>query len=117
MGLPKSGPHSFRELLEGTKSLIENAHGVISHEKSLGCLVQGTTNSSSRGPKVEDEENVALASKGKVKKGASQGQGLNKGEKKKGLCKVTCLRCGEFGYYNTQCPKKKNKKGSNRVQL
>ena len=47
-------------------------------------LVQGTTSSSSssKGLKVEEEEeNVALASKGKVKKGSSQGQSSKGGEK------------------------------------
>lgn len=73
-------------------------------------LVESNINeNSSKGPKsVKDEENVALALKGKVKKSPSQGQG-SKGEekKKKHLSKMECFRCGEFGHYSTHCPKKR----------
>lgn len=49
-----------------------------------------------------EEENVALASKGKAKKGPSQGQGSHEGEmKKKDLSKIKCFICGEFGHYIT----------------
>ena len=58
----------------------------------------------------EEEENIALT-KVKAKKGPCQGQN-SKGGEKKDLSKVTCFGSGEFGYYITQCPKKrKEKKG------
>lgn len=71
MGLPRSGGPSFRGSLDETSYQIGKAIGVISQEELRLDLVKGTTNNSSRGPKdeKEEEENVALATKGKVKKG------------------------------------------------
>lgn len=40
-------------------------------------------------------------------KGPSQGQGE---KKKKDISKVKCFRCGEFGHYNTHCPRRKKDK-------
>jgi hypothetical protein len=66
--------------------------------------VQG---SSSNG---NDEENVALASKGnnKLKKG-SKGGNKQKGEGKKDMRKVKCFACHNFGNYDDQCPNRKKK--------
>lgn len=58
----------------------------------------------------KEEENTALAGKGKVKKGPNHGQN-SKGEKKD-LFKVKRFGCGDFGHYVTQCPEReKDKKG------
>jgi len=69
----------------------------------LALVECNTNNNSSKGVKiVKDEENVALADKGKVKKGPSEGQGSKGGdEKKKYLSKIKCFRHGEFDHYNT----------------
>lgn len=60
-------------------------------------LVKSSLGGSSKGSKIVEEENVALASKGKEKKGPSQGQRLHGGEKKKDMSKIKCFKCGEFG--------------------
>ncbi|WP_250532491.1 hypothetical protein, partial [Caballeronia sp. ATUFL_F1_KS39] len=66
--------------------------------------------SDSKGSKGEEEEgNVALASKGPI-----QGQGTQGEKKKKDLSKVKCFKCGEFGYYRTQCPQRKKDKQEKR---
>ena len=74
--------------------------------------MEGTTSSSGKGPKVEKEENIALARKGKAKKGPNQGQDFKGEKKKKDLSKVKCSGCSALGHYVIQCPKrKKDKKG------
>lgn len=66
---------------------------------------------------MKAEENVALASKGKAKKGPNQGQGSKGGEKKKkDPSKIKCFKCGEFGLYSTQCPQRKKDKKEKQVQ-
>lgn len=65
-------------------------------------LVKGTIRNDSRELKAEkeEEENVALVSKGKAKKVPTQGQSLKGGEKKKkDISKVKCFACGEFVHY------------------
>ena len=53
---------------------------------------------------VADEENVALSTKGRKKKGGSSSGA-------KDLSKVKCFACQSYGHYAGQCPnKKKNKK-------
>jgi hypothetical protein len=66
--------------------------------------------------KVEDEENLALAGKGKFrgKKGPSGGQ-TSKGEKKKDFSKVKCFACHKPGHFASQCPNKK--KGNKKSQM
>ena len=61
----------------------------------------------------EEEENVALATKGnkkkKFKKGSNGGTKQQDGEKKD-MSKVKCFACQKFGHYAGQCPNKKKKK-------
>ena len=59
----------------------------------------------------DDEENVALAAKGKkkkYKKGSKGGTKQQDGEKD--MSKVICFACQKFGHYARQCPNKKKKK-------
>jgi hypothetical protein len=57
-----------------------------------------------------EEENVALAAKGKNKsKKGSKGGNKQKGEGKKDMSKVKCFACHKFGHYVGQCPNKKKK--------
>jgi hypothetical protein len=47
-----------------------------------------------------EEENVALAAKGKNKsKKGSKGENKQKGERKKDMSKVKCFACHKFGHY------------------
>ena len=69
--------------------------------------VQGSTSHSK-----DDEENVALAAKGKkkkFKKGSKGGTKQQDGEKKD-MSKMKCFPCQKFGHYAGQCPNKKKKK-------
>lgn len=76
-------------------------------------LVSGSSNVKTQ--KREDDENVALARKGKAKKGSNKG---SKGEKKKkDLSKITCFGCGHNGHCVSQCPnRKKGKKKKGKQQ-
>jgi hypothetical protein len=57
-----------------------------------------------------DEENVALASKGKNKsKKGSKGGKKQEGEGKKDMAEVKCFACHKFGNYVGQFPNKKKK--------
>jgi hypothetical protein len=57
-----------------------------------------------------EENNVALAAKGKNKsKKGSNGGNKQKGEGKKDMSKVKCFTCHKFGHYAGQCSNKKNK--------
>ena len=60
----------------------------------------------------DDEENVALATKGKkkkkFKKGSKEGAKHHEGEKKD-MSKVKCFACQKMGHYAGQCPNKKKK--------
>ena len=63
---------------------------------------------------MHDEENCALASKvknGKVKGSLSGSSSFNDGNKVD-KSKVRCFHCRELAHYDTNCPKKKSKKGS-----
>jgi len=55
------------------------------------------TGSNSKGIRIKEEVDVALASEGKQEK------------RKKDLSKVKCFHCGELGHYPTQCSRKKSK--------
>jgi len=56
-------------------------------------LVNGISSNNDKTSKVEKEqENVALAGKGKAVKGSSKGSG-QKGDKKKELSKIKCFGC------------------------
>ena len=56
------------------------------------------TESSSKGIRVKQKEDVALASEGKEEK-----------QKKKDVSKVKCFNCGALGHHVTQCPWRKGK--------
>ena len=60
-----------------------------------------------------EQENVALAGKGKAKNGSSKGSN-SQSEKKKDLSKVKCFGCHEFGHYVNDCPERK--KGKKQVE-
>ena len=64
----------------------------------IKCQLEGD-NSSGSMIKKEEEENAALASKGKQEKLI----------KKKDMSNIKCFRCGEMGHYTIQCPLKKDK--------
>ena len=59
----------------------------------------------------EDEENVALTTKGKkkFKKGPKKDGVKQHEEHKKDLSTVRCFACQNFGHYVGRCPKKKKK--------
>jgi hypothetical protein len=75
----------------------------IKEETQRGCVF----GSSSTG---NEEENVALATKGKGKsKKGSKGGNKQKGGGKKDMSKVKSFACHQFGHYAGQCPNKKKK--------
>ena len=57
-----------------------------------------------------EQENVALAGKGKAKKGSSKGTNSQSEKKKKDLSKVMCFGCHEYGHYVSDCPERKKAK-------
>lgn len=60
--------------------------------------------------KVQDEENIALASKGKKKSNKEQMKASSsKSGKKKDLSKIKKNCCHQLGHYASQCLNKKNK--------
>lgn len=76
----------------------------LQQEELRRALVKSSISGSSSGSKQEEEEIVALASKG-----PSQGHGEQR-KKKNDLSKVECFRCGELGYYSTECCLRKKDK-------
>ena len=59
----------------------------------------------------EDEEDVALITKGKKKKkkGPRKGGAKQQDGQKKDLSTVKCFACHKMGHYAEQCPNKKKK--------
>ena len=57
-----------------------------------------------------EQENVALAGKGKAKKGSSKGSNSQSEKKKKDLSKVKCFGCHEYGHYVSDFPERKKAK-------
>ena len=69
-------------------------------------LVQGSASTSR-----EDEEDVALTTKGKkkFKKVPKKGGAKQRDGQKKNLSTVKCFACQKMGHYAGQCPRKKKK--------
>jgi len=73
----------------------------------------------------DDEENVALFTKGKKKakksglKGGPKGgaKQLKEGEQKKDMSKVKCYACHKMGHYVGQCPHRKKKQVATFVEV
>ena len=82
----------------------------LTQEEIRRGLLQGSSSH-----QRDDEENVALAAKGKKKKKFKKGskEGAKQHEReKKDMSKVKCFACHKTGHYVSQCPNKK-KKGKN----
>ena len=81
--------------------------GDFIQEETRRGYVEGSTSHNK-----EDEENVALAAKGKKKKfkKGSKVETKQQDEEKKDMSKVKCFACQKFGHYARQCPNKKKKK-------
>jgi hypothetical protein len=87
---------------------------MIAYKMRLGGIVMGQPSI------VDEDENVALAAKGKKgksKKGAStsgsKGQGKPKKKGEKDMSKVRCWACQKMGHYAVTCPERKRGKVKN----
>jgi hypothetical protein len=81
-------------------------------EETQKGYVQGSSSSGN------NEENVALAAKGKKKsKKGSKGGYKQKGEGKKDMRKFKCFACHKFGHYVGQCPNKKKKQTTTSIDV
>lgn len=111
--------HTFVQVIFGRDTLLgwECLWNDFTQEKLRLSFAEVIINSSGKGSKVEkEEENEALAGKGKAKKVPSQGRNL-KGEKKK-----VCRRSSASGVSNlvTTSPsvqRKRTRRGNNNPQL
>eukprot|EP00253_Pinus_taeda_P011907 PITA_11907 len=86
--------------------------GIMTADDDMEEIRRSTRDGSSS--KIDDEENMALASrprKGKEKDSHPKSNSSH-GGKKIDKSKVRCFNCHEVGHYATNCPLKKSKKGS-----
>eukprot|EP00253_Pinus_taeda_P035071 PITA_35071 len=104
LGLPKSW-HSYQDSVNGREKLPR-------WERLWSNLVQEEIRRSTRdisSSKGADEENCALAAKGKKGKSKKASQSGAKG-KKQDMSKVKCFHCDQHRHYATNCPQKKKNK-------
>eukprot|EP00253_Pinus_taeda_P007000 PITA_07000 len=109
--LPKSW-HSYQDSVNGREKLPdwEQLWSDLMQEEIRRSTKDGSSS------KHDDEDNLSLASKsrrGKGKASHSKSSSSHVGKKIE-KSKVRCFNCHEVGYYVTNCPLKKYKKGSSK---
>eukprot|EP00253_Pinus_taeda_P017355 PITA_17355 len=109
LGLPKSW-NNYHESVNGRKKLSdwERLWSDLMQEEIRRITRDGSSSNN------DDEENLALASKARKGKGKASHfkSNCSHGGKKGDMSKVICFNCHKMGYYVTNFPSNKSKKGS-----